>query len=31
MTHPDTPLLDRVAGPADLRMLNDAELALYYR
>ncbi|QFT73382.1 1-deoxy-D-xylulose-5-phosphate synthase [Ruegeria sp. THAF33] len=27
MTHPDTPLLDRVAGPADLRMLSDAELA----
>ncbi|MEO1107826.1 MAG: 1-deoxy-D-xylulose-5-phosphate synthase [Pseudomonadota bacterium] len=27
MTHPDTTLLDRVAGPADLRMLKDAELA----
>ena len=27
MTHPETPLLDRVAGPADLRMLSDAELA----
>ena len=26
MTRPDTPTLDRVAGPADLRRLSDAEL-----
>ena len=27
MTRPDTPLLDRVAGPADLRSLSDRQLA----
>ncbi|MGR3502057.1 1-deoxy-D-xylulose-5-phosphate synthase [Pseudaestuariivita sp.] len=27
MTRPETPLLDRVAGPADLRELSDANLA----
>ncbi len=27
MTRPDTPLLDRVAGPADLKAFSDAELA----
>ncbi|MFP4043391.1 MAG: 1-deoxy-D-xylulose-5-phosphate synthase N-terminal domain-containing protein, partial [Rhodosalinus sp.] len=27
MTQPDTPLLDRVAGPADLRGMSDRELA----
>ncbi|MEM9975932.1 MAG: 1-deoxy-D-xylulose-5-phosphate synthase N-terminal domain-containing protein, partial [Pseudomonadota bacterium] len=27
MTRPDTPLLDRVAGPADLRALSDGDLA----
>ncbi len=27
MSHPDTPLLDRIAGPADLRGLSDRELA----
>jgi len=27
MTRPDTPLLDKVAGPADLRRLSEAELA----
>ncbi len=27
MTRPDTPLLDRVAGPSDLRSLTDSELA----
>ena len=27
MTRPDTPTLDRVAGPADLKALSDAELA----
>ncbi len=27
MTRPDTPTLDRVAGPADLKALTDAELA----
>ena len=27
MTRPVTPLLDRIAGPADLKVLTDAELA----
>ena len=25
---PATPILDRIAGPADLKMLSDADLAL---
>ncbi len=28
MTRPDTPILDRVAGPADLKALGDADLAV---
>ncbi len=31
MTRPDTPTLDRVAGPADLRALSDADLAVLAR
>ena len=31
MTRPDTPTLDRVAGPADLRALSDADLAILAR